>query len=228
MVKIGVIGSIGVGKSTFIKYLVQALQELEVKTFVFGEPAMEDPDTHQILLKFYADTLKYAYDLEVSITSVYNRYYRQVSAMEERGEDGVVIVDGLSNSDIFSRIFYKNNIFTEAQKDEVLAMVADFDIDVMIYLQESAEETIRRIKKRDRGMEMSNLDYIYDHVRDYETVIPHYLAKRFPRAKVLRLKDFPDVTTPEYHQFVKDLARLITSNGQVETIDFKELALINP
>ena len=123
--------------------------------------------------------------------------------------------------------FYKNNIFTLEQRDEVFSKVEEFDIDIMIYLQESAEETIRRIKKRDRSMEMSNLDYIYDHVRDYQTVIPHYLKSRFPGAKVLNLQNFPDVTTKEYDEFVTILARLITQNNSVSTIDFGNLSLIN-
>lgn len=68
MFKIGVIGSIGVGKSTFINYLVQEINNLGVKTYVYGEPAMEDEATHKILLKFYEDTKKYAFALESSIT----------------------------------------------------------------------------------------------------------------------------------------------------------------
>lgn len=227
MLKIGVIGSIGVGKSTFINCLINKIEELEVKTHVFGEPAMEDPETHQILLKFYGDTLTYAFALETSITKVYNRYYQQIKEMEQKNVEGVVIIDGPSNGDIYSRIFYKNNIFTLEQRDEVFSKVEEFDIDIMIYLQESAEETIRRIKKRDRSMEMSNLDYIYDHVRDYQTVIPHYLKSRFPGAKVLNLQNFPDVTTKEYDEFVTILARLITQNNSVSTIDFGKLSLIN-
>ncbi len=227
MLKIGVIGSIGVGKSTFINCLINKIGELEIKTHVFGEPAMEDPETHQILLKFYGDTLTYAFALETSITKVYNRYYRYIKEMEQKNVEGVVIIDGPSNGDIYSRIFYKNNIFTLEQRDEVFSKVEEFDIDIMIYLQESAEETIRRIKKRDRSMEMSNLDYIYDHVRDYQTVIPHYLKSRFPGAKVLNLQNFPDVTTKEYDEFVTILARLITQNNSVSTIDFGKLSLIN-
>lgn len=227
MFKIGVIGSIGVGKSTFINYLVQEINNLGVKTYVYGEPAMEDEATHKILLKFYEDTKKYAFALESSITKVYNRYYKEIDELCRHQKERVVIIDGPSNGDIYSRIFFKNNIFTNEEQLAIFDEVVDFEIDVMIYLQESAEETIRRIKKRDRGMEMANLDYIYDHVRDYQTVIPHYLKRRFPHAKVLHLKDFPDVTSIDYDTFVKDLARLLTSNKQVTSIDFKTLSLIN-
>jgi len=81
MFKIGVIGSIGVGKSTFINYLVQEINNLGVKTYVYGEPAMEDEATHKILLKFYEDTKKYAFALESSITKVYNRYYKEIDEL---------------------------------------------------------------------------------------------------------------------------------------------------
>lgn len=227
MFKIGVIGSIGVGKSTFINYLIKEINKLGAKTYVYGEPAMEDASTHEILLKFYEDTKKYAFALEESITKVYNRYYEEIRVLSTTEKEGVVIIDGPSNGDIYSRIFYKNNIFTLEEKETILALVAPFEVDVMIYLQESAAETIRRIKKRDRGMEMANLDYIYDHVRDYQAVIPDYLKARFPHAKVLNLKDFPDVTSKDYDTFVKDLARLLTTNNEVSTIDFGTISLIN-
>lgn len=226
MVKIGVMGTIGVGKSTFINALIKKLNELHVKTHLFLEPAMEDPDTHQILLNFYTNTKVWGFALEEAITKVHNRYYQEIDQMVARGEEGAVILDGPSNGDIFSRIFCKNGLISEEERDQILAMFIPFTLDIIIYLKESAPETIRRIKTRDRSMETSNLDYIYDHVRDYEIMVPVFLETRFPTAKVLLLENMPDVSTKAYDDFVNNLAHLLLLKDHAKAIDFSSLPLV--
>lgn len=226
MVKIGVMGTIGVGKSTFINALLKKLNDLKVKTYLYLEPATEDPETHQILLKFYNNTKAWGFALEQAITKVHNRYYQQIDQIVARGEKGAVILDGPSNGDIFSRIFCKNGLISKEERDQILAMFRPFELDIIIYLKESAPETIRRIKTRDRTMETSNLDYIYDHVRDYEIMIPIFLETRFPTAKVLRLENMPDVSTKAYDNFVTNLAKLIMKHNNIKDIDFSLLSLV--
>ena len=123
---------------------MQEINNLGVKTYVYGEPAMEDEATHKILLKFYEDTKKYAFALESSITKVYNRYYKEIDELCRHQKEGVVIIDGPSNGDIYSRIFFKIIFFNEEQLAIFEKLL--FEIDVMIY-SKKAEETIRRIKK---------------------------------------------------------------------------------
>lgn len=226
MVKIGVMGTIGVGKSTFIEALISKLHEMKVKTHLYLEPAMEDPDTHQILLKFYTNTKAWGYALEEAITKVHNRYYQEINMIVESGEEGVVILDGPSNGDIFSRIFCKNGLISDDERDRILAMFVPFELDILIYLKESADETIRRIKTRDRTMETSNLNYIYDHVRDYEIMVPIFLKERFPTAKVLVLENMPDVKTSDYDEFIKALANVLVSTKEDAVPDFSALPLV--
>ena len=219
-------GTIGVGKSTFIEALISKLNEMKVKTHLYLEPAMEDPDTHQILLKFYTNTKAWGYALEEAITKVHNRYYQEIDMIVESGEEGAVILDGPSNGDIFSRIFCKNGLISDDERDRILAMFVPFELDILIYLKESADETIRRIKTRDRTMETSNLDYIYDHVRDYEIMVPVFLETRFPTAKVLLLENMPDVSTKAYDDFVNNLAHLLLLKDHAKAIDFSSLPLL--
>ena len=90
MVKIGVIGTIGVGKSTFINALNKKLNDLKVKTYLYLEPATEDAETHQILLKFYNNTKAWGFALEEAITKVHSRYYQEI--------DQIVASDEKDNS----------------------------------------------------------------------------------------------------------------------------------
>lgn len=206
MLKIGVIGSIGVGKSTFVSRLTKKFKELGINTKVYGEPAMEDPKTHEILLNFYKDTKAWAYELEASVTARHNVIYKEIDTYIANGEKGITLVDAPSSGDIYSRIFHKNEIFNYAQLAKVMTLFEPFHLDIMIYLIETPEETIRRIMKRDRDMEMNNLNYIYDHVRDYQTFAKDFLIERFPHTKVVKINGLPDADKPEFDEQISKIA----------------------
>jgi deoxyadenosine/deoxycytidine kinase len=205
MKKIGIIGPLGVGKSSLIKRIEKSIIDSNKKLKVFGEPAMIEPTINKILEKFYKDTHTWAYPLEISAAAGHEAIYTEIKELEKNNEYDCVIVDTPSSSFIYSRIFVKNGIFSDNERKIVDSMFSGFRFDFIVLLNETAEETIRRIMERHRNMELNNFDYIHKHVSDYNLFSEEYISTLFPTAEVIRLNNLPDLDTEEYNQLVASI-----------------------
>jgi deoxyadenosine/deoxycytidine kinase len=213
MYKVGIIGSLGVGKTSFIKRLQTLIKEKNKTIHIYGEPSMVDPSINKILLKFYNNQKTWAYPLELAITAAYETIYTEIKELEQNSELDVVIVDTPSSPYIYSKIFLKNQIFSLTQQKQVSQIFTDFNFDYIIVLQETAEETIRRIFRRHRDMELSNFNYIKQHVEDYKQFLKEYISVRFGNAKVIILSHLPDLDDPKYHTIIENIYQLIINGG---------------
>jgi deoxyadenosine/deoxycytidine kinase len=209
MLKIGVIGPLGVGKSSLIKRLERSLELMGKKVKVFGEPAMVEPTINKVLEKFYKDTNTWAYPLEISAAAGHEAIYTEISEMQKNKEYDAVIVDTPSSSFIYSRIFVKNGIFSDAERKIVDTIYKPFHFDNIIVLNETADETIRRIMERHRNMELDNLGYIHQHVSDYNSFVDEYINTLFPDSNITKLNALPNLDTKEYNELINSLVEKI-------------------
>lgn len=213
MLKVGIVGPLGVGKTSFISRLEQELKNIGT-TIVFGEPSMTEPTINKILVKFYADTKTWAYPLEVAIASAHEAMYEEINKIEQDKKIDYVLIDTPSSAFIYSRIFFKNGLFDQFELAVVDSIFRKFNFDFIIVIEETAEETIRRILLRHRNMEISNFDYIRQHVQDYQEFVGVYLKERFPEAEVIYLKDLPELESNDYKELLEEVIKKLKAREE--------------
>lgn len=213
MIKIAVIGPIGIGKTSFINtFSKQFLNYQDTMGIInFEEPAINNQDINTILKKFYKDNVKWAYPLEVNIAAAFEAIFTEIKEIEEDKEkyNNIIIVDTPFSPFIFSSIFEKNGRLTAKEKEIILSITKPFDFDYLFILKETAETIISRIKKRNRDFEISDEHKAYteEHIRDYEFFLNDYLNRYFLHAKHIILKDMADAGTKEYEEEVLKIVK---------------------
>lgn len=162
-------GVVGVGKSTLLNYL-------EEKGFVpFREPVVDNP----ILDKFYYDRKRYSFPLQVFFLNRRFEHIKQAARIENAVMDRSIYGDA-----IFATLLNKNremedeeyNIYTELYTNMLEHVVPP---KLMVYLEVSVDEAIRRIGKRGRDYEQiveraywENLNAEYHDFFDQYTISP--------------------------------------------------------
>ena len=136
-------GVVGVGKSTLMKMLE------ETGRIAYEEPVIDNP----ILEKFYYDRERYSFPLQVFFLNKRFKHIKEASAV--------------SNS-VMDRSIYGDVIFAKMLCDKGEMTVEEFDLykellenmlehvqapKLMIYLEVSVDEAMRRIQKRGRDYE---------------------------------------------------------------------------
>jgi deoxyadenosine/deoxycytidine kinase len=136
-------GVVGVGKSTFMKLLAE-------KGYVaYPEPVLNNP----ILEKFYYDRKRYSFPLQVFFLNKRFKYIKEASRHENA---------------VMDRSIYGDVIFAKMLKDSGEMSEEEFELykellsnmlehvnppKLMVYLEVSVDEAIRRIQKRGRPYE---------------------------------------------------------------------------
>lgn len=145
---ITIAGTVGVGKSTMTKALANALN---FKT------SFEKVDTNPYLEKFYADFERWSFHLQIYFLA--ERFKEQKKIFEYGGgfiQDRSIYED----TGIFAKMHYENGTMSKTDYEtytslfESMVMTPYFPHpDLLIYLEGSFEEVLKRIQERGREME---------------------------------------------------------------------------
>jgi deoxyadenosine/deoxycytidine kinase len=169
---IGIAGLIGAGKTTLADALGKVLD-----LPVYYEPVIDNV----YLADFYKDQKKYAFPLQVYLL---NKRFQQQQQIIWQGKGGVQ-----------DRTIYEDSVFARMLRDTGMMEERDYETygalfnnmsnfmnkpNLIIYLDVSPEESLRRIKLREREMESSiPLEYLQrlknaydDFIQDISRVIP--------------------------------------------------------
>jgi deoxyadenosine/deoxycytidine kinase len=210
MKRIGVIGTIGVGKSTFLERLAEKFNKLGELTITYGEPSIIHGDLNEILRKFYKNTSRWAYALQSGVSAAHEGIYTDIIDHEEDGSEySVALVDAPYSSFIYCNIHAKAGRLTEEERLAIDGISRPFHFDYIILLEESADETIERIMHRNRNLELGDLSYMYEHIEDFKLFRKQYLEKYFPNSKFIHLKGLPDLHSPEYKMLIDTITSTI-------------------
>jgi deoxyadenosine/deoxycytidine kinase len=138
-------GVVGVGKSTLMNIIAH-----ERKMEAFKEPVVNNP----VLEKFYHDRERYSFPLQTFFLNKRFEFIKKASKI---------------NNAILDRSIYGDLIFAKMLKDNNEMTTEEYDIytdlfnnmiehipvpDLLIYLDISAENAVKRIKKRGRDFEL--------------------------------------------------------------------------
>ena len=157
-------GMIGAGKSTYTKFISDALG---------SEPFYESVDDNRILENFYENPERWAFSLQIYFLNTRFRSIKEAFKHENNVLDRSIYEDAL-----FTRINYEEGNMSDAEMDTYLDlldnMMEELDNmpkkspDLLIYLRGSLDTVLNRIEKRGRTFEQIDgnkglLDY-YTHL----------------------------------------------------------------
>lgn len=207
-------GVIGTGKTTITNFLSEYL-----KTNVLYEIVEENP----FLEKFYQDPEFWSFQTECFFLC--NRYSQLKQVKEDVSSGNTVIGDyHIMKNLIFAELNLKDEELAK-YKDLYKTMVSGFDYpDIIVYSDASLEETMRRIRLRDRSIE-KNIDekYIESLVHSYkEKMKIENILKEYPGTQLIKIhSDSVDFfKTPErLHELYKKVSNAIED----PTLIFQEL-----
>jgi len=202
-ISIAIIGTIGVGKSTFIERLKQSFLSDETipnEVLAIGEPSVSIDFLKDTLKKFYKDTYAWAYPLQLGVSAAQEIHFQN---MRMTNYD-IAIMDAPYSSYMYCKIHEKADRITEAERLLIDSVSRPFPFDYIILIEETAETTIERIMKRNRSIELTDLLYLHEHIRDYKEFQNGYIEKYFPGAELIHLRDLPDDSSQEYEDLIQE------------------------
>lgn len=212
-VSIAIIGTIGVGKSTLISRLKKALVgnpeqvAFPTEVVVYGEPSVTIDFLKDSLRRFYNDTKKWAYPLQAGVAAA-----QEINHQILRDTDyDYAIVDAPFSSYVYCSIHAKAGRLTEQEKNTIDAIARPVPFDYVVIVEETAETTIDRIMKRNRSIELNDLLYLHEHIRDYKEFQDDYINKYFPGAEVIRLTGLPDELSEEYRKVLQGVVDKVSA-----------------
>lgn len=221
MKRIGVIGTIGVGKSTFLEELSASLRNNGEQVITFGEPSIIHGNLNGILKKFYKDTYRWGYPLQSGISAAHEAIFAEILE-EETKQSGytTAVVDAPFSSFIYCNIHAKAGRLSEEERDAIINLSRPFEFDYIILLEESADNTIERIQARSRTGELDDLSYMYEHIEDFKLFRKGYLDKYFSKSKFIHLKGVPDLKSLEYKELIMAVTdTIINGEGEVYSVE---------
>lgn len=211
-------GVIGVGKSSMTHLLSELLE-----TKAVYEPVEDNP----LLEKFYADKKKYGFLFQIDMLS--KRF--------ELIQEAMSVKNG-----ILDRSIYEDSIFLKQLHDEGSVNELELDVytkllkrmlkeleplpkkspDLMIVLNCSFEEEIKRINKRARDFEkVEECTELYEYFRDHHTNYQEWMYKELGFPKLIIDVTYLDyVNNPEHR--VKVLMMILDELFHVGTISGEE------
>eukprot|EP00039_Didymoeca_costata_P000792 m.47277 g.47277 ORF g.47277 m.47277 type:complete len:263 (-) comp10476_c0_seq1:1373-2161(-) len=173
---IGISGLLGAGKTTLATELAKQL----------GLPVYYEPVVDNVYLEdFYKDMSKYAFPMQVYLL---NKRFKQQQLIIWEGKGGVQ-----------DRTIYEDSVFARMLKDSGHISARDYDTykelfsamsnfmrrpNVIVHLDLSPEESLRRIRMRNRGCESTiSIEYLTALHAAYNTFIEE-IARIIPVIKV--------------------------------------------
>ncbi|KRQ87370.1 Deoxyguanosine kinase [Caloramator mitchellensis] len=185
-------GVVGVGKTTLMKILK------EQGYIPFEEPVFDNP----ILEKFYYDRHRYSFPLQIFFLNKRFKHIKEASMVDNA---------------VMDRSIYGDVIFAKMLKDSGEMSQEEFDLYIelfenmiehchppklMIYLEISVDEAIRRINLRGRDYEkIVEREYWEKLNKNYREYFEQYSISPILKINVDNL-DFENI--PEHRQFVLD------------------------
>lgn len=152
-------GVVGAGKSTLMNILS------EMGYVAFEEPVVDNP----ILEKFYYDRQRYSFPLQIFFLNKRFKYIKEAVKQEKSTMDRSIYGDI-----IFAKMLHDNGEMSKEEFDlyeELLENMLEHvqKPKLMIYLEISVDETMRRIRKRGRDYEQEvERQYWEDLNREYQ------------------------------------------------------------
>lgn len=187
-------GVVGVGKTTLMNILVK-----ERGMVPFEEPVMTNP----ILDKFYYDRKRYSFPLQIFFLNERFKHIQKAAKL---------------NNAILDRSIYGDCIFAKMLRDSGEMTEEEFQIylglfdnmisycqppKLMIYLEVSPEEAVKRIAKRGREYELeTEMDYWVRLNQEYRAYFEQY---NFSPVLKLNVENLDFENNREHQQYVLDL-----------------------
>ena len=178
--RIGIIGPIGSGKSTLAHLL---------KSY-YNVPMVEEPVASSPFLPlFYSDMKKFALVAQ-------NAFYGELFLlMWKTKEEPFLICDSTMFSNlVFAELLKKEGIMDDYQLD-MTYKIADAhidllpDVDIHIVLVRDEDSLFANVRKRSRGMEEGQYNYLKFHYEHYSNVLEKIFNKyNTPKERILYLK----------------------------------------
>ncbi len=232
--RIGIIGNIGVGKSTLIKsiqsppqsdVLLNCLPNREGDEQVYTFPEHFNSD---VLDAFYKDPIKYAFIAQVEFFN--GRLERQAEIEQARG---IVLEDRTIFEDyhIFGKAqkingFMTNTEFAVYQREYELMTKKINEPDLMVYLRADTDTLLKRIKKRGRDSEKGiGRDYLDLLNGLYETFIIQHIncpVLVIDATEEKPLNDYLMETTKKIVYKIQELDLRVTTPGLKEWVTLSE------
>jgi deoxyadenosine/deoxycytidine kinase len=199
-ITIAVIGTIGVGKSTFINRLSKVFlnEAIPNEVITIGEPSVSIDFFNDALKKFYKDTKSWAYPLQLGVSAAQEIHMQN---LREQKYD-IAIMDAPYSSFMYCKIHQKAGRITEQERAIIENVSRPFPFDYLIFIKETAETTIDRIMKRNRSIELRDLLYLHEHIRDYQEFENEYIQKYFPGAELITISKLPDDSSKDYENII--------------------------
>jgi deoxyadenosine/deoxycytidine kinase len=207
-ISIAIIGTIGVGKSTFIERLKQAFLTDEVipnEVITIGEPSVSIDFLKDTLKKFYKDTKAWAYPLQLGVSSAQEIHFQNMRLSNY----DIAIMDAPYSSFMYCKIHEKAGRLSEQERQLIESVSRPFPFDYIILIEETAETTIERIWKRNRSIELNDLLYLHEHINDYKQFQGEYINKYFSGAELITLSSLPDDSSADYEELINNVKNKI-------------------
>lgn len=196
-VQIVVDGMTGVGKTTLVNILAEELN-LVPFTEIFE-------DENKLLSKFFHDRERWCFPMQVNFLNHRFRQYKEAAKM---------------NCAIMDRSIYSDNIFARMYKEVGYMSLEEYNVyhallynmlehltppRLTIYLSVSAQEAIRRIRKRGRPDELEVEDAYWRKLhRFYEE---HYRSYKLGNMLAVNANDLDFVKYKDHRQQVVDMVK---------------------
>jgi deoxyadenosine/deoxycytidine kinase len=202
-INIAVIGTIGVGKSTFINRLNKIFEDesFPFQSVVVSEPSVSIDFLKDTLKRFYKDTKTWAYPLQLGVSAAHEIHFEQL----RQGDYNIALFDAPYSSFVYCSIHLKAGRLTKQEFDNIINVARPFPFHHVIVLNETADTTINRIMKRNRSIEMTDLLYLHEHISDYQIFKDDYIKRYFPDANIISVDTIPDDTSDEYWKLLDSI-----------------------
>lgn len=212
---IAVVGTIGVGKTTFIQNLSTLLESFG-SVEIMREPSVSVPQVNKALKNFYKyKTPEWAYTLQVGVSASH-----QINLQELKYKEyDYLLSDMPYSSFIYGKIHEANNIFSEKDLNDVIAAYRPFYFDYIIHLKASKETTEQRVQQRNnavknkeikkqKDLQITDTSYLENHIQQFEKFFPEYKEKYF-KDSILIEKEVPDILNPEYMKMLNEISEQV-------------------
>lgn len=215
-INVAVIGTIGVGKTTFIHELSSHINPAGTrKLFLVGEPSVSLIDCNKLLQRLYGRNMRdWVYPLQATISAAH-----EASFQEARESDyDISLFDMPYSSYIYNRIHNKHGRISDEEVKNIDNISRPFKFDIIVCLNADYETTVSRVKARNQNIRVdSNSDqkiedyeYLKEHISDFSLFKEEWIKKYFGDA--LRIDvTLPDHFLQEYRVCVKKICEQIES-----------------
>ena len=192
--QIHIMGPVGVGKSS-LSHLLSVREGITL----FPEPVEDNP----YLALFYEDPEKYAFQLQIFML-----HRRFIQTQEAQNLDVSIMDMSMIGNDLFAELMFMSGSMSKTDYELYSNVSTSLKSlveppELMVYLQCSIPEAIRRIMRRGRPSELkAPLQYWYDLNHSYEK---WYNAYSFSKKICINVDNLDFVNDEEDEDYVLDM-----------------------